>query len=150
MMIRPMEEKDLEKVIVIEEALFSDAWSLDGFKETLRQPEADFLVAEDDRSGIVGYCGCYRAVDEAEIVNVAVRSDYQNRGAGKRLVEQLIAKESAAGVRYFVLEVRMSNEAAKHVYEKAGFRPVGIRRRFYDHPAEDALIMQKENITDDK
>lgn len=150
MRIRPMREEDLSEVMVIEEALFSDAWSVDGFKETLQQPEADFLVAEDDDLGIVGYCGSYRALDEAEIVNVAVRSDCQNRGFGQKLVEQLIAAESAEGVKYFVLEVRVSNLAAQHLYEKAGFKNIGIRRRFYDRPVEDAVIMQKENITDDK
>ena len=150
MIIRPMEEKDLAEVMAIEEDLFSDAWTMDGFRETLRQPEADFLVAEEAGMGIVGYCGSYRAFDEAEIVNVAICRNYQNRGCGQRIVEKLIEIEKAAGVRYFVLEVRISNLAAQRLYEKVGFRNIGIRRRFYDRPVEDAVIMQKEIITDDK
>lgn len=148
--IRPMQEEDLAEVIAIEESLFSDSWSLQGFQSTLKQPDTNFLVAVDAGLGIVGYCGSYRALDEAEIVNVAVRKDCQNRGFGRKLVEQLVAEETAAGISCFILEVRSSNLAAQHLYGEIGFKPIGIRRRFYDNPVEDAIIMQMGNITDDK
>ena len=148
--IRSMQEEDLQEVVAIEEDLFSDSWSLEGFKSTLRQPDTNFLVAVDAGLGVVGYCGSYRALDEAEIVNVAVRRDCQNHGLGGKLVEQLVAEEAAAGICSFILEVRVGNLAAQHLYEKIGFRSIGIRRRFYDNPVEDAVIMQMGNITDDK
>jgi ribosomal-protein-alanine N-acetyltransferase len=149
MMIRSMEEQDLEQVAAIEQTLFSDAWSPESFRESLRQPEAVFLVAEDKNQGILGYCGSYQALDEAEIVNVAVRGDAQNCGCGRRLVEALLQENELRGVKCFILEVRISNLQAQHVYEKVGFQKIGIRRRFYENPEEDAVIMKKENITAD-
>jgi ribosomal-protein-alanine N-acetyltransferase len=149
MLIRMMEEQDLEQVAAIEQTLFGDPWSLEDFRESLRRPEAIFLVAEDKAQGILGYCGCYCALDEAEIVNVAVKKDAQNLGCGRKLVERLLDASYAQGVRNFILEVRISNQQARHVYENAGFREIGIRRRFYDSPVEDAVIMQKEIITAD-
>lgn len=143
MNIRLMEEKDLMQVIQIENELFSDAWSLEGFRESLARPEARFFVAEDSQAGIVGYCGSYRALDEAEIVNVAVRRDYQNRGCGHLLVEALMDAETSEGARHFILEVRAGNGAAQHLYTQLGFEVIGVRKRFYDKPVEDALIMQK-------
>lgn len=150
MIIRPMEEDDILQVVDIEEDLFGDPWSEEAFRDSLKQPEARFLMAQDSAWGVVGYCGSYRALDEAEIVNVAVRNDCQNRGIGSRLVEQLIQQDTKDGVRHFILEVRLSNLAAQHVYEKLGFVKVGIRKRFYDRPVEDAVIMKKEIITADE
>ena len=150
MMIRRMEERDLPHVAAIDKSLFGDPWSEEAFRASLKQPEAHFLAAEDEQAGVVGYCGSYRALDEAEIVNVAVSSDYQNHGTGRLLVGQLMKEETAAGVQNFILEVRLGNLAAQHVYEMLGFRRIGIRKHFYDNPVEDAVIMQKVNITDDE
>lgn len=150
MMMRPMEEEDILQVEAIEKELFGDPWSAEAFRESLKQPEARFLIAQEPDKGIVGYCGSYRALDEAEIVNVAVRDDCRNQGIGSRLVEKLIQEDALDGVRYFILEVRQSNFTAQHVYEKLGFAKIGIRKRFYDRPVEDAVIMQKEIITADE
>ncbi|MGN0204000.1 MAG: ribosomal protein S18-alanine N-acetyltransferase [Coprococcus sp.] len=150
MMIRPMEEKDILQVLDIEEESFGDPWSEQAFRDSLKQSEARFLIAQDSVLGIIGYCCSYRALDEAEIVNVAVRSDCRNRGIGNCLVEQMIQEDVSDGVRYFILEVRKSNFAAQHVYGKLGFVEVGIRKNFYDRPVEDAVIMRKEIITADE
>ena len=45
------------------------------------------------------------------------------------------------GIERYTLEVRVSNQAAIHLYEKLGFASVGIRKNFYSKPAEDAMIM---------
>lgn len=150
MIIRRMEEEDLPQVADIEADLFGDPWSESDFRDSLKQPEAGFLTAEDQDKGIVGYCGGYRALDEVEIVNVAVRRDCQNGGIGCRMVDRLVRDYILEGVHYFILEVRMSNLAAQHVYEKLGFRKIGVRKGFYDSPVEDAVIMQKEKITADE
>lgn len=150
MIIRPMENDDLPQVAAIEEQLFSDPWSVEDFRASLLQPAARFLVAEDEKAGILGYCGSYRAMDESEIVNVAVRPDCQNRGVGRLMVARLREEERQAGARRFILEVRMSNRPARHVYEKLGFEITGIRKGFYENPPEDALVMMLEDITTDE
>ena len=138
MIIRKMELRDLPQVVMIEESLFSDPWTENAFRDTLDQKEADFVVAVSEQEEIIGYCGAYRALDEAEIVNVAIRKKDQNQ------------EEKKKGVHFFILEVRESNLSAQHCYEKLGFKSIGIRKNFYDCPRENALIMQMESIAGDE
>lgn len=93
MIIRKMELRDLPQVVRIEESLFSDPWTENAFRDTLDQKEADFVVAVSEQEEIIGYCGAYRALDEAEIVNVAIRKKDQNQGVGAGMVRTLIEEE---------------------------------------------------------
>lgn len=149
MLIRQMQSADLQQVVRIEEDLFGDPWSEEAFRSSMVQPEARLLVAEAADGSIQGYCVSYRSLDEAEIVNVAVCRDGQNHGIGRRLVAQLMQEDGQNGVKNFILEVRISNMAARHVYEMLGFEEIGIRKHFYENPTEDAVIMCRENITTD-
>ena len=90
MMIRKMQLDDLPQVAAIEQSLFGDAWSEKAFRDTLEQEEADFIVAVNAQNEIIGYCGAYRALDEAEIVNVAIKKDHQNHGYGAEMVQALL------------------------------------------------------------
>ena len=65
--------------------------------------------------------------------------------AGKYRVERLLGeggKGMVVAARHIHLEVRESNEAARKLYERQGFGETGRRRNYYDHPAEDALLLQ--------
>ena len=150
MILRKMELRDLPQVVMIEESLFSDPWTENAFRDTLDQKEADFVVTVSEQEEIIGYCGAYRALDEAEIVNVAIRKKDQNQGVGAGMVRTLIEEEKKKGVHFFILEVRESNLSAQHCYEKLGFKSIGIRKNFYDCPRENALIMQMESIAGDE
>ena len=130
MIIRKMELRDLPQVVRIEESLFSDPWTENAFRDTLDQKEADFVVAVSEQEEIIGYCGAYRALDEAEIVNVAIRKKDQNQGVGAGMVRTLIEEEKKKGVHFF--------------------KSIGIRKNFYDCPRENALIMQMESIAGDE
>ena len=150
MIIRKMELRDLSQVVMIEESLFSDPWTENAFRDTLDQKEADFVVAVSEQEEIIGYCGAYRALDEAEIVNVAIKKEHQNHGYGAEMVQALIEEEKKNGVVSFILEVRPSNLSAHRCYQKLGFRTIGIRRDFYDCPKENALVMKMESIAGDE
>ena len=82
--------------------------------------------------------------DEGDITNVSVKKDRQNHGIGKLLVQELIRKTEEMGVSRLFLEVRESNERAIHVYEKAGFVKNGLRKNYYEDPAEHAVLMMHE------
>ena len=97
-------------------------------------------MAEDDQE-ILGYCGVLTVLDEGDITNVAVRKDRQGEGIGKLLVQELIRKASDAGVTTIHLEVRESNTPAIRLYEKLGFVQLGVRRNYYEEPAEDGIMM---------
>ena len=89
-MIRKMQLDDLTQVAALEQSLFGDPWSEKAFRDTLEQDEADFIVAVNAQNEIIGYCGAYRALDEAEIVNVAIKKEHQNHGYGAEMVQALI------------------------------------------------------------
>ena len=145
MMIRRMEKRDLPQVEAIEISLFSDAWSEQGFEDTLNLPYAISLVAiVETVDAILGYIIMYVSFEEGEISNVAVAKSAQNRGIGSALMQAILEKGLEESVTRFILEVRVSNTPAIALYKKFGFTEIGIRRDFYEKPREDALIMVRE------
>ncbi len=140
MELRRMEEKDLEQVTAIEAATFSMPWSKDAFLESMNNPSHVYIVAcENDI--IYGYCGMWGIAGEGQINNVAVRKEMRGQGTGYAMIQYLLEEGKKQGLEAFTLEVRESNAAAIHVYEKAGFKNVGVRKEFYDKPKENAVIM---------
>lgn len=138
--IRRMEEGDLDQVCAIEEETFSMPWSRKSFQDTISYYHTLFLVAELDGE-IAGYCGCYQSLEEAEITNIAVRRQLRGHGIGRRLLTELMRLGKEQGAFAYTLEVRVSNQAAIHLYESLGFVSFGIRKNFYERPREDAMIM---------
>lgn len=138
--IRQMEEGDLDQVCAIEEETFSMPWSRKSFRDTISYYHTLFLVAELDGE-IAGYCGCYQSLEEAEITNIAVRRQLRGHGIGRRLLMELMRLGKEQGAFAYTLEVRVSNQAAIHLYESLGFVSFGIRKNFYEKPREDAMIM---------
>lgn len=142
---RRMEERDLEQVVAIEEATFSMPWSKEAFLESMNNPEHVYVVACEGKV-IYGYCGMWGIAGEGQINNVAVKCDVRGKGTGYELVKFLLQEGEKQGIEAFTLEVRESNAVAIHVYEKAGFQSVGIRKNFYDKPKENAVIMWKNPV----
>lgn len=138
--IRLMNKEDLDEVAAIEEAIFSQPWSKRGFLDSLENADTLYLVAEQEHE-IIGYLGLWQSQEEADIVNVAVKESARRQGAAGRLLEEAVRRAKERGVTALTLEVRVSNAAAIRLYEKHGFRSVGVRPGFYDMPKEDALIM---------
>lgn len=141
MMIRNMIPEDVPVVATIEEACFSQPWSKKSFLDSLDREDTLFLVCVDDADIPQGYVGMYLSFDEAEITNVAVNPQSRKRGYGDALIAA--AKEMARDqqIQQILLEVRDSNEPAISLYKKHGFEEIGIRKRFYEFPEEDARIM---------
>lgn len=133
----------VSQVAALEKACFSDPWSERSVASELENPLALWLVALDGDT-VAGYVGSQSVMGEADMMNLAVHSDYRRRGIGKALVLELIAALKNRGVSSLALEVRASNTPARMLYEAVGFRQVGRRPRYYQNPKEDALILRKE------
>lgn len=138
--IRELQEKDIESISRIEAESFSMPWSPQDFKDLLSREYCTYLVAEAEGK-VVGSCGMTNICNEGNIDNVVVAEAYRGNGIAQRLLQKLIALGDAEGIEAYTLEVRISNAAAIHVYEKLGFVSEGIRPGFYEKPAEDAMIM---------
>jgi len=102
--------------------------------------------AETSREPIVGFVGVWLTPDEAHIVTIAVRESHRGRGIGELLLIAAIALATLNDRETVTLEVRASNQAAQALYEKYGFRKVGVRPRYYSDNHEDAVRMTTEPI----
>ncbi len=146
LLIRPMKEEDLPSVQVIEGASFTTPWPPHAYRQELESNRlAHYLVALIGER-IVGYGGIWLMVDEAHVTTFAVHPAYRRRRIGERMLISLLDLAVDRGAREATLEVRLSNLAARRLYEKYGFRPVGIRPRYYSDNQEDALIMTTEPL----
>ena len=119
-LIRPMERADVKSVSRIEEETFSMPWSCDDFLDMLENDNARYYVAERD-GNVLGACGVLMAAGEGNITNVVVDEKERNCGIGFKLLQYLIEDGLKIGLNAFTLEVRISNEAAIHLYTKLGF-----------------------------
>ena len=144
MLIRKMTSRDIASAVEIEKACFSLPWSEKSFEESLTRDDTIFLVCEETvemQQVVTGYIGMYLSFDEASITNVAVSPNYRKRGYGDQLVKAAQNAAKEANISVIFLEVRVSNEPAIALYRRNGFENLGIRKKFYDHPVEDAYIM---------
>ncbi|MBF0475313.1 MAG: ribosomal protein S18-alanine N-acetyltransferase [Deltaproteobacteria bacterium] len=138
-----MELHHLPQVVDIEQRSFTCPWSLRQFALELARPYGDSIImAGADERQVLGYALWWVVMDEVEILNVAVHPDFRGRGLGRLLLTELIARAGLNGGRAFFLEVRPSNPAALALYDSLGFKPVGVRPRYYDDTGEDALLMR--------
>lgn len=138
--IRELREEDIEALSRIESESFSMPWSAKDFRDLLTREYCMYLTALAEGE-VVGCCGMTNLCGEGNIDNVVVAERFRNKGIAGAMLRELIAKGEKAGITAFTLEVRVSNAAAVHVYEKLGFLSEGIRPKFYEKPVEDALIM---------
>lgn len=138
--IRKLQEADIEALSRIEADSFSMPWTAQDFRELLDRPYCFYLVAVADGQ-IAGCCGMTNSCQEGNIDNVVVAAEYRNQGIATAMLKDLLVWGEEEGMTAFTLEVRVSNTAAVHVYEKLGFVSEGIRPRFYEKPVEDANIM---------
>ena len=145
MTIREMSASDIDGVAALEAEIFSMPWSARGFADTLHREDVLFLVACEG-ANLLGYVGVYCTADEGEITNVAVAQSARRRGVGRALIGELIRALADRKIFRIVLEVRVSNEPALHLYEQEGFAVVGTRKNFYEKPTEDAYVMVREPI----
>ncbi len=145
--IERMSEEHLDKVVQIESDSFSIPWSKKSFEESLALDYTIFLVVMlEDTKEIVGYIGIYKVFNEGDITNIAIDKKYRGMGIGTNLMLEAMNYIRKLEIKDLMLEVRKSNLVAQGLYEKVGFKSIGIRRNFYEKPLEDAVIMWKQDI----
>ena len=138
-----MDLSHVHAVAHLEQVCFHDPWSLNAITTEVSNPLSLWIVALDE-DRVVGYIGSQSVIDQADMMNIAVDPDYRRRGIAERLVAELETELKDRGVKGLLLEVRVSNDPARRLYEKLGFIAVGRRPGYYSRPKEDALIMRKE------
>ena len=143
MRIIKMQPEHVAFVAEMERQCFSDPWSEKSVASELDNPLSLWLVAETEGE-VAGYIGSQTVLDSADMMNLAVSPNFRRQGIAERLVNGLMEALGEKGVKSLLLEVRISNEPAKQLYQKLGFEIVGKRPGYYEKPREDALILRKE------
>ena len=148
--LRPMTEADLPAVMVLERALYpDDAWTEGMLRDELaEQPATRFYLVAEESGQVVGYAGLCSVGDEADVQTIGVRADREGRGIGSALLTALLDEAVVRGCVVVYLEVRADNERAQKLYERFGFEPIGIRRKYYQPSGVDAVVMRLQGFTD--
>ena len=145
LLIRRLTYADLPQVIALERRAFPAPWSLAMFVLELSKP-GGICLAASAHGRLAAYLVCSRYDTVWHVMNVAVDPDLRNRGIGTALLDRLLEEAGGQEARY-TLEVRTSNTGAIRLYERFGFRAVGLRRRYYQDNGEDAVIMWRTPAT---
>lgn len=144
MKITKMGNEHIEGVLNVENSCFHIPWTKQDFiREINENKMAVYFVALDETEKVVGYAGMWHVVNEGHITNVAVLEECRGRGIGRLLLEALFDVAREREMIGITLEVKISNAPAQKLYTGLGFKPEGIRKRYYADTGEDAVIMWK-------
>ncbi len=132
-----------EDIYRLEQECFKDYWSFESVKKDIENDMTIWIAALDGNS-LVGYINAVCLCGEAELNRIAVKSGYRNCRIGQTLIEMMTDKLRQKNCSKVFLEVRQSNIAALSLYRHNGFETVGLRKKYYSDPSEDAIVMKLE------
>ncbi|WP_017325630.1 ribosomal protein S18-alanine N-acetyltransferase [Synechococcus sp. PCC 7336] len=145
----------LDDLVQLDRLCFGGQWTRAGFAAELARPPRDPDRPDRPSSLVlgawttekecrpIGFAALWAMGSEAHIISLGVHPDYRRQGVGRQLIETLLQQAIALGLEWATLEVRESNRAALDLYDSLDFEQVGRRKRYYDNPTEDALILWK-------
>ncbi len=141
MIVRPLEEKDLDALTELERLIQREPWSRASFSaEVSATPPRFFVMLDEGRLAVYG--GFRQTLEESYIINLGVHPADRRKGLGKMFLSFLMARALEAGSSVMHLEVRADNEAAIRLYESMGFENAGRRPGMYAGGA-DGFVMTR-------
>lgn len=130
--------KTIKDILILE---FDDFWNYNILKEELQNENSSYIVAKLGCE-VVGFAGMKIVIDEADIMNIVTKKTYRNHGIGTLLLKHLILLSNKLNLTSVSLEVNEENIIAIHLYEKFGFKNIGIRKNYYQN--RNGIIMAKK------
>jgi ribosomal-protein-alanine N-acetyltransferase len=146
LVVAEMTADDIPAVHAIESASFPTPWPPYAFRQELETNRLARYIVIRAGDRVIAYAGIWLMVDEAHVTTFAVLPAYRRRGIGGLLLVELMELSADLGAAVCTLEVRLSNSAARRLYQDFGFKPVGVRPRYYTDNGEDALIMTTDRL----
>lgn len=139
--MRDMLQSDVPRVAAIERQSYEFPWSAGIFRDCLLARYTCVVV--EHRGEVIGYAIMSVAAAEAHLLNICVAAERRREGHGLALLHLLMQQAAHAGAGHIYLEVRPSNSGALALYQREGFRQVGLRKHYYRarHGAEDAVVL---------
>lgn len=134
---------DLESISHTLESDFDDFWNVTTLKNELLNPNSKYIVAKLNNI-VVGFAGIWKSVDDVHITNIVVNKKFRKQNIGSLMLSKLIElAKLEPNISSITLEVNSNNVAALKLYEKFGFKLVGLRKKYYNN-IDDAIIMTKD------
>lgn len=137
--IKKMLISDLDNISETLTTCFDDFWNYNILKSELENNNSQYIVAKLGEN-IVGFAGIIDTLDQMEITNIVVRKDMRHKGIGNTLLNELIKMSIKNNKNTIFLEVNSNNLFAIKLYEKNGFKKVGLRKNYYNN-TDDAILM---------
>jgi ribosomal-protein-alanine N-acetyltransferase len=133
---------DIEEVITIEQSVFSSPWTTGMVRAELFDNPFSFSFVIRHLGQMVGYLFFWEVAGEFHIMNLAVSPKHQRQGVGTEGMKWILEMARKKRIHAILLEVRVSNTAARSLYHKFDFYEAGARKKYYDTPIEDAILYQ--------
>ncbi len=133
----------IPQIEALERQCFSMPWTAELLQSQMKGSQHEFIAAVSPEGNVLGYVGMMYVLDEGYISNVAVSPEHRRQGIADKLIDRLCKICEGLSLSFVTLEVRAGNAPAIALYEKHGFRRVGLRKNYYERPKEDALLMTK-------
>lgn len=144
-LVRPMREIDLADVMRVERAAYDYPWTEGVFRDCLRVGYCCWLLLRryGEETMLIGHGIASVAAMESHLLNLCIAPDVQRRGLGHALLLHMLRTVQRHGALETFLEVRPSNQTARNLYARVGFKQVGMRKAYYPGPGtrEDALVL---------
>lgn len=134
---------DLDGIVTIENASFPSPWPRRIFEREIKSDKSYNRVIRISDI-VVGYIVTWTIYDEVHILNVAVHPEFRKAGLGEKLMRDCLSESAEKGLKYAILEVRITNVGAQKLYDKLGFKTIQVRHKYYSDTNEDAYVMMLE------
>ena len=138
-----LEEKDIAKVLAIEEEANPVPWTIKNFKDCIEKGYYSLVLKENNK--VIGFAILSVSTEESHLLNIGLTALKRGRGLGRELLEKMIMAAEVMGSKKIFLEVRISNVIAIDLYKASGFKEIGLRKKYYrlKEGREDAILMSK-------
>lgn len=140
--ITTMTTQDIEQITENFSENFDKFWAINILQDDFASSNSIYIVAKV-QNNVIGFAGIKVILDEADIMNIAVRTDKRSLGIGSLLLENLIQTAKQHACTKLTLEVNETNLPAIRLYEKYHFTRIGLRKKYYNN-TNDAILMQKD------
>ena len=149
--MQKLKEEHINSLMEIESVAFGKYhWSENSFINELTNKLAHYYSATDENGKVLCYCGFWNVLGEGHITTFAVREELRHNKIAEQMMLYIYERAKELEIKWFTLEVRVSNIPAINLYKKYGFDTIGVREKYYQDNNEDALIMWTENLYSDK
>lgn len=127
------------KAAELEKRCFSSPWEFEEYEKSRQREDFSCLCAYTDGE-FSGFLMAFHVLDECHLLDIATEEKFRRRGIGAALIRELMKRAGEKDGSVIYLEVREKNQAARGLYEKLGFVPVGKRKDYYKYPTDDAVL----------